>query len=131
MSTRTTLRPHPVITNGDMSGDIISEPTILQSLTSASYAVKWEDGISPIGTLAVQMSDDYELGPSGQVVNAGTWNTAPLSVDGTYGTSIPVSGSADNGFIDILGTAAYAVRLVFTATSGSGTMNAVITGKVS
>lgn len=130
MSTRTILRPKLVITNGDMSGSLTSLPTVLQSLTSGSYALSWT-GTSPVGTVSFQVSDDYSLDPNGQVDNPGTWNTAPLSVSGTTVTAVPVTGNTGTGYIDILGTGAYAARLIYTAGSGSGTLNVTIVGKVS
>lgn len=131
MSTRTNLRPQPVITAGDMSQTTItSSPTVLQSLTRASYAVSWS-GLTPVGTLAVQVSNDYSLNPDGSTNNAGTWNTLTLELNGTFVTSIPVTGNTGNGFIDIDGTAAYAIRLVYTKGSGTGTLTATVMGKVS
>ncbi len=130
MSTRTTLRPKLVITNGDMSGNLTSLPTILQSLTSGSYALSWT-GTSPVGTVSFQVSDDYSLDPNGQVDNPGTWNTAPLSVSGTTVTAVPVTGNTGSGYIDILGTGAYAARLIYAAGSGTGILNVTVVGKVS
>lgn len=131
MSTRTNLRPAIVISAGDMSAtSITSAVTVLQSITSVSYQASWT-GTSPVGTLAVQVSDDYLLNAVGVVINSGTWTTIYLNVNGTPASSIAVSGSTGNGFIDIEKTAAYAIRLVYTRTSGSGALTAVITGKVS
>jgi hypothetical protein len=76
------------------------------------------------------MSDDYKLAPDGTVENAGTWNTAPISVGGTTGNSAPVSGNTGTGFVEILGTGSYAVRLVYTASSGTGSLTVIFTGKV-
>ncbi len=130
MSARTNLRPQSVITAGDMStASITSSPTILQSLTLVNYAVTWS-GTSPVGTLAVQASDDYALTPGGAVQNAGTWNTLPLDLAGASVTSIPITGNSGNGMIDIDGLGAYAIRLVYTKGSGTGTLNATINGKV-
>jgi len=130
MATRTALRPQIVLDAGDMSGDLISDPTVLQSLTMGSYAVSWS-GTSPIGTLSLQVSDDYSLDPNGQVNNPGTWNTAPLSVGGTTSNTIPITGNTGNGYIDILGTGAYASRLIYTAASGTGSLTITVVGKVS
>lgn len=112
-----------------MSGDLVSDPTILQSLSCGSYAVSWV-GTSPVGTLSLQVSDDYKLNPDGSVENAGTWNTAPLSSGGSTVSTIPVSGNTGNGFIDILGTGAYAIRLIYTAGSGTGSLTVTVNGKV-
>lgn len=129
MSTRTGLRPQIVINAGDMSGNLISQPTVLQSLTMGSYGFQWA-GTAPVGTISLQISDDYSLDPNGQVNNPGHWNTAPVSVGGTTMTAIPVSGNTGNGYLEILGTGGYAVRVIYTATSGTGSLTAEINGKV-
>ncbi len=130
MSSRTTLRPNPVIVAGDMSAaTVTSTATILQSITSLNYAVTWT-GTTPIGVLAVQASDDYQANGD-HVINAGTWNPVPLNLAGASVMSIPITGNTGKGMIDIDGIAAYAVRLLYTKTSGTGTVAAVVTGKVS
>ena len=129
MSTRTYLAPQLVVAAGDMSGNITSHVTILRSLTMASFSVVWS-GTSPVGTISVQASDDYALNPDGSVANAGTWNSLPLDVAGVSETAIPVSGNSGNGMIDIDGLSAYAIRLIYTAGSGVGTLMAIFTGKV-
>lgn len=131
MSTRTNLRPQAVITAVSMASNITSAVTILQSMSIANYAVSWI-GTTPVGTLSVQASDDYAATPDGRnVLNAGTWNTVPLLLAGALVTSIPISGNTGNGMIDLDGLGAYAVRLVYTAGSGTGTLTATINGKVS
>lgn len=130
MSTRTNLRPQPIIVNGDMSADITSDPVVMQSLSGMGFHVTWS-GSTPIGTLAVQISNDYSIGPTGDVLNAGTWVTIELSVGGNVVTSIPITGNTGKGFIDVEKTMAYAIRLFYDNTSGTGTLNAVANGKVS
>ncbi len=136
MSTRTTLRPQTVIpslqgspTNGaSMATSITSAPTLLQSLTMVNYAIAWT-GTSPVGTVSVEASNDCTVNAQGGVSD-GIWNPLPLDLNGVTVTAIPISGNSGNGMIDIDGLSAYAVRLVYTATSGTGTLNAVITAKV-
>lgn len=135
MSTRTNLRPQAVIggnsgVSGSMATNITSMATVLQSLTSGSYAFSWS-GTSPVGTVSFQVSDDYSLDPKGQVLNAGTWNTAPVSVAGTSVTTIPITGNTGNGYLEVLGTGAYASRVIYTAGSGTGTLTVTVVGKVS
>lgn len=137
LSTRTNLRPQIVIPSayaspvntGSMASSIISAVTILQSLSKISYSVAWT-GTAPVGTISVQLSDDYEF-ENGVVISSGTWNTASLNYNGTVVTSIPITGNSGNGLIDLLETATYACRLVYTASSGTGTISATVTGKVS
>lgn len=137
MSTRPQFSPYIVIPNAlgspanssDMSADIISAPTIIQKLSMVSYALSWA-GATPIGTVTVQVSNDYSLFPDGTVNNAGTWNDMPLSVGGVSMTTVPITGNSGNGFIDIDQMAGYAIRLIYTATSGTGNLQVIINGKV-
>lgn len=123
-SSRPQFSPYPVILDGDMSADIISEPTIIQKLSMISYDISW-DGSSPVGDMSIQVSNSYSTNADGSVRNPGNWTTVPLTA------LAPVSGNTGNGFIDIDASGAYAIRLVYTRTSGTGTMQAIISAKVS
>lgn len=123
MSSRPLFTPHTVVDAGDMSADIISDPTIITNLSMFSYAISWA-GTAPVGTMSVQVSNDYSQNAAGKVMNAGTWTTVTLSAP------TPVTGATGNGFIDIDATAAYAIRAVYTATSGTGELTVVAVGKV-
>lgn len=129
MSSRSNIRPQSVITNGDMSGNITSSPTILQSLTVGSYSYSWS-GNTPVGTISLQGSNDYALNADGTVRNAGTWTTFSLTLNGSSVSSIPISGNTGNGIIDWT-TGVYALRTVYTFTSGTGTLQCIVNGKVS
>ena len=123
MSSRPQFTPFQAIVNGNMSGKITSEVTIIQKLSMISYAFTWV-GTSPTGTIDIQVSNDYSQNGDGSVKNAGTWNSLPLS------STPSVSGNTGNGFIDIDSSAGYAVRAVYTAISGTGTLQAIVSGKV-
>lgn len=130
MSQRTVLRP-VTLPSINMASNGTSAVTILQGLSILNYSVTWT-GTSPVGTLSLQFSDDYQLSPNGEtVINAGTWNTVPLDVAGAIQTSIAISGNSGNGMIDIDLTGAYAARLSYTASGGTGTLIPTVTGKVS
>lgn len=130
MSTRTSLRPNPVIVDGDMSDDITSDPTVLNGLTRVSYDFSWT-GSTPVGTMAAQVSNSYTIEPDGSPGAPGDWTTIPIMLsDGSVALSAPVTGNSGTGFFDIQ-TGAYAVRCVFTSTSGTGTLQAIVAGKVS
>lgn len=123
MASRPIFSPYYVITNGNMSGNLISAVTVIQNLSLVSYACSWV-GTAPIGNVSIQVSNDYTQNAAGVVQNPGTWNTLPLSA------STAVTGNTGNGFIDIDANAGYALRLVYTRTSGTGTLNVVIDAKV-
>jgi hypothetical protein len=113
-----------------MAANITSSVTVLQSITGVSYALSWA-GTSPVGTVSVQVSNDYSLEPTGAVNNSGTWTTVELNVAGVPSTTIAITGNTGTVFIDIERIMAYAIRLIYTAGSGTGTLQAVINGKVS
>lgn len=124
MSSRPQLAPYSVITNGSMAGSLTSAVTIIQKLSMISYDISWS-GTSPVGVITVQVSNSYSKNADGTVDNAGSWTTLDLSEPAA------VSGNTGNGFIDIDATAGYAIRLVYTRTSGVGTLNVIVNGKVS
>jgi hypothetical protein len=128
MADRPFLAPNSVVTNGVMASNITSATTVLKNLTKASYSYSWS-GASPVGTVAIQLSNDYSLNPNGTVNNSGTWTTAYVNYQGTQVASVPLTGNTGTGFID-LETGAYASRTVYTAASGSGALQVVFVGKV-
>lgn len=124
MSSRPQIRPHSVITNVSMGANITSAVTIIDDLTMVGYDVSWTAGSTPIGVMSVQVSNTYSQNADGSVRTAGNWTTLTLS------SAANVTGNTGNGFIDVDATGAYAIRIVYTRTSGSGTMNAKICSKV-
>jgi hypothetical protein len=122
MSSRPLLQPQPVIVNGDMSGDLASMVTVISNMSMMSYSYSWT-GSTPVGSISVQVSNDYRQNSDGSVANAGTWNSLTLSA------STAVSGNTGNGLIDIDQLGAYAIRTVYTRTSGTGTLQATFKGK--
>jgi hypothetical protein len=111
------------------AASITSEATVLQSISNVSYEVSWV-GTMPVGALKLQVSNTYSLGADGTPANSGIWTDVPMDVDGAYATSIPITGNSGNGFIDVTLQAGYSTRLVYTKTSGTGTLTATIAGKV-
>src|ERR1700678_1263503 len=122
MSSRPIIQPHQVITNGDMTTTLISEVTIITNISVISYTYTWT-GVSPSGTISVQVSNDYTENEAGSTKNAGTWNTLPISPTAT------VSGNTGMGAVDVLAASFYAIRTVYTPISGTGSLNAVVKGK--
>ena len=139
MAYRPLFKPYNVIPNaganpantGSMASSITSVPTIIQQLSMINYQAVWS-GTTPVGTASIQCSDDYNLNADGTVQNAGTWSTIPFTdtSSGTTVTSLPVTGNTGSGVFDIPAIGAYALRFVYTATSGTGTLQVKITAKV-
>lgn len=94
---------------GDMSGTITGDATNILHLDRVGYAINFTG--SPTGTFSVEVSND------------GTnW------IEMTLSTAITAAGSADDHFIDVE-TAAKLIRLKYTFTSGTGSLNVSLTAK--
>lgn len=140
MSSRPNIQQHPAIgsvtgqdsgVSGDMSASITSIVSVLPQVTVGSYSYSWT-GTSPVGTIAVEVSNDYRPGGiNGVAANAGTWTALYFNVNGssTPTNSMSVSGNSGTGFLE-WNTGAYAIRTKYTRTSGTGTLTAIINGKV-
>jgi hypothetical protein len=124
MSSRPLIKPFQVITNGSMSSSIISDVTIIDNISVISYDISWS-GTSPVGTMSVQVSNTYrENSNSTAVAIAGDWTSLPLS------STPSIASNSGNGAIDIDVTGFNAIRLVYNFISGTGTMNAWLSAKV-
>ena len=125
MASRPILSPFSVITNASMTAQVISAVTIIQNLSMISYDITWSGGSgATAGAFTVQVSNTYTQNAAGAVLNPGDWTSVPLSLIPT------VSTSSGNGFIDIDEIGAYAMRLVYNPTGGTGVLNASINAKV-
>jgi hypothetical protein len=105
-----------------MASQVISAVTIIQNLSQIGYDISFTG--TPTGTFSVQVSNTYTQNAVGGVQNPGNWTTLTLSAVPT------AAGTPGNGYIDIDALSAYAIRLVYTPTSGDGVLNATIAGKV-
>lgn len=115
--------------NGNsMAGNIISQPVICQKLFLASFGLSWT-GTSPVGTVSIEGSNDFYANPNGYVTKPGTWSTLYVNYEGSVVPSIAVTGNTGNGIIDVGMTGIYALRLVYTATSGTGKLICTFCGK--
>ena len=122
MASRPLFAPKQVITDGDMSGDIVSLVTIGSNISLGSYIASWS-GATPVGTLTIEISNDYSENSDGSVRNPGTWAPFPDAVQ-------DVTGNSGTGVFDFRDNGFYAMRLTYTATSGTGTLQAWFMGKV-
>lgn len=129
MSQRPLIKPNPnqpLIEDGDMSGDIAGPATIINQLPGISYDIAWTG--DPEGTFQVQVSNTFSQNPDGSVQNPGTWHTLPPSA--FVGSYPEPAGSSGSGFIDVIGTEAYAIRLYYTSTDGAGSLTVYPAAKV-
>lgn len=110
------------ITAADMSANF----------TSVISSIEFTDNIcielictgTPTGQFFVEASSDYSQDGFGNVTNAGNWGALNLS------TTLVISGSATNFFGDCNQLSWPWIRVRYAATSGSGTCNGFIGGKM-
>lgn len=119
MSHKSNLRQYPSIVAGNMAGNLTSPVTNIQFLDLIGLELDVTG--TPSGTIAVQVSASYSQDNNGNVLNAGQWTTLT--------SQTITSGSPTTTYIDIIPTSAPWIRLTYTASSGSGTLNAFVTGK--
>jgi len=120
MSHKSNLKVFPSIVAGDMAGDLTSKVTNIQFLDLIGIQANVVSG-TPTGSLAVQVSADYNQDDLGNVLNVGTWVTLV--------TQAITSGSPAATYVDLTPTSAPWIRLKYTRTSGTGVLNAFVTGK--
>lgn len=116
------LRLFRNIAAGDMSqATITSSVTNIQFLDNIGIQLTFTG--APVGTFEVQVSADYAQDDNGNVTNAGNWTSITLS------PSPAAAGSGSTIYIDMNQLSAPWIRVKYTKTSGTGTLNGYITGK--
>ena len=102
-----------VVTDGDMStASFYSLASNAGSLLYPSYQVSWTG--TPTGVITVEVSNNYD-----RIRDTGNWDTLTLET----AISQP-AGGASNVLIDLTWLPFQFVRLKYTRTAGSGTMQA-------
>lgn len=104
------LPVYPVITAGDMSGDLTSSVTDIRYTDDVGIQLTWTG--TPTGTFDVEVSTDRI-------------NWVPL----TLPSSPVASGSAGSIYLDLFALSAPYIRTTYTAGGGSGTLTANIVAK--
>jgi len=115
------LLPVHVITAGDMSGSLTSQVVEVKNQDNVGFQLHWTG--TPTGTFSFQVSSDYFQDINGNVVNAGHWITLPVT------PAITASGSGDDAYVDLVQISAMYARVVYTSSSGAGTLDAIAVAK--
>lgn len=115
------LKPVHVIVATSMATSITSPIVEVRNQDNVGIQMHWTG--TPVGTFAFQVSMDHQQDMEGNVTVAGNWITIPVS------PAITASGSADDAYVDINQVSAMYFRLVYTRTSGTGTLDAYVAAK--
>lgn len=105
-----------------MGGSITGTPTNIQYLDNVSVQFVYTG--TPTGVLAIQGSLDYSQGTGGTVLAAGNWTTIPLSPAITQ-----PAGAGGVCLVDLNQLSFPWIRLIYTRTSGTGALDAFVSGK--
>lgn len=117
--------------NSLLKTHLITAASMGASVTSAAFPCQFQDNIgiqldwtgTPTGTFTVQTSVDHAQDAQGNISVAGHWITLTLS------TAITAAGSADDAYIDLNQLSAPWVRVVYTRSSGTGTLDCFVAAK--
>lgn len=104
--------------NVDISGSQTSADTTVKTQDKAFVIIEWS-GSSPVGAITVQARNyKYPVGP----------DSGWVTLD--FGSAIAVSGNTGNHQLVFNEMPFTDIRLVYTSTSGTGTLSAYISSKV-
>lgn len=111
-----------------ISGNQAMSPS---AITSTAVEIQNQDNIgiqlhwtgTPTGAFAFQVSSDYRVDIEGNVQNAGNWIALTLN------PAIAAAGSADDAYVDFNQLSALYIRVVYTPSSGTGTLTGIAVGK--
>jgi len=115
------LQPVHIIVAGDMSASITSSPVEVKLQDNVGIQLHWT-GV-PVGTFSVQVSANHQQDTNGNVTQAGQWVTLPIS------PAVTAAGTPDDAYIDLNQLSANFVRIVYTRTSGTGSLEAYVVAK--
>lgn len=116
MGRKNVVKSFDMVVSGDMSGNITSSTTDVINLDKASIYISWS-GSSPVGTLTVEATN------SDPVDSNSVWRELD------FGSAISVSGNTGDHDLIFTELPFRAIRLVYTFSSGTGTLDATISAK--
>jgi hypothetical protein len=127
------LKQYTTISAGSMTGTavITSAITDITTMDNIGYQFDWTS--APVGNFQVQVSSNHAQDAQGNVTVTGTWVPVVFNYwNGTTlltATSIPTSVGTPI-YLDCTQLSAPWIRCIYTNTSGTGTLTAVISGKM-
>lgn len=121
---KSNLKRFNSIVAGSMSTSLTSPVTNIEFLDNIGVQFNFTD--SPVGNFQVQVSMDYDQDINQNVINAGNWVPVTLS-NGTVNAATSLGSPV---YIDLNQLSAPWIRLVYVRTSGTGTLNAFVCGKM-
>jgi hypothetical protein len=125
MASHKRLRQFQCMTNVAVSGTATYTSTVVEIENLDNVYLQLESSGTMTGSYTVQVSNDYNQDNQGNVINAGQWVTLTLSPSPTV-----AAGSPSPIGIDCNQLGAPFLRVQYTNASGTGTVNAYVSGKM-
>jgi len=119
MARKNVVNAFSMITDGDMSAEIISSVTDVKNLDNAAIRLTWDIGGTPVGTVTVEAVQTKESEPEADY----EW----FELD--FGSTITIDNTGTEHQLIFNQLTFDKIRLKYNRTSGTGTMNAKITAK--
>lgn len=117
MSRKNIQESYKMFSGADISVNQTSVDTVIKTQDKAFIIVEW-NGTSPVGTLTVQARNfKYPVGP----------DSGWVTLD--FGSAISISGNSGNHQLVFNEMPFTDIRLVYAATSGTGTLDAYLSSK--
>jgi hypothetical protein len=113
MSRKSIVKSFQIFDTVDISTNQTSSAVNVLKLDQASISISWS-GTAPVGVITVEAKN-------------GT-NDSFYELD--FGTTIPVSGNSGNHQIILSEMPFEEIRVIYTSTSGTGSLDAIYTAKV-
>ena len=117
MGRKNVVKSHSMFDAVDISTNQTSESTNVLNLDKASIQVNWS-GTSPVGVLEIEATNQDPENSSS------VWRSLDL------GAVVNISGNTGEHDIILNEIPFWAIRLKYTSTSGTGSLNATLTMKV-
>jgi hypothetical protein len=124
---KSNLKTYQTVVAGDMSANITSPVTNILFLDNIGIQLNFSG--SPVGNFEIQTSIDYAQDDFGNVTNAGTWIPIELFFNGDFASDIPTDVLSPI-VINLNQLSFPWIRIVYLATSGSGTLDAFVSAKM-
>lgn len=121
MARKNVVSAFSMITDGDLSADITSLPTDVKNLDKASIRLAWDVAGSPVGVVTIEALQEKDN--TAESEDEANWFTLE------FGSIINIDNTETDHQILFNELPFDKIRLKYTATSGSGTLNAKITAK--
>lgn len=129
---KSNLKKFQNIIAGDMSASsITSTVSNIEQLDNIGLQLSWTD--APVGSFQIQVSIDHAQDINGNVTVPGSWTPLVVSYlsGGTLSQATSISTSVGSPiYVDLTQLSAPWIRVVYTRTSGTGTLSGFITAKM-